>query len=339
MTKKYFYSFIFYAFVIFLYISCASAPKNNKPLWADTDTINQIYPAEDYIAKTGCSTVEENAATIADGELSNYFSHQITSITKAYQRMTDNADDQTDNREIQRSVFIESSIKLFAVAHTLPWFDKSLNRYICCSYIDRKEAWKIYESTVIQAQKNFLSLYKAADDEADPLKRCILLQNCKPSAEEYTKVLDFAHILYDSGEKIYTADRDKISSIDKELNETRMNAVMHVIVKNDKEGAVDRKLSSLLSNEGYMFSDREYAYIVQAVIETNKTKYADSVTADPGITVTINNGTETVFSYSKNLPRISGFLQAETLVDKKIYSAVEKELDASFVSEFQAALR
>src|SRR5574344_126855 len=329
---------ICFSFLSLLLFSCTST-KESRPLWADDTTVNSVYPSSEYIARIATSSIESSSAALAESELGKYFSHQVTSETKAYQRISNDAANTTDDRELVRTVSINSSFKLFAVSHTTPWFDKSAKRYVCCAYIKRDEAWKVYEPVVLQAQKKYLASYNAAVSESDPLKQIALLAKCDAPAETYVDTLDLAHALYAEGAAPYEADRNTIASLNEKATAAKLAATMRVVVKNDKDGRIARILSSLLSQQGYVLSSSSFAYVVSAEVQQNKKKFEDSITAYPDITVAINNGAETLFNYSKNFDRVSGFAEAEALVDSRIYSAIEKELNSSFIPEFQSSLQ
>ena len=116
---------------------------------------------------------------------------------------------------------------------------------------------------------------------------------------------------------------------------------MLVTVTQDNENRIFRCMTGLLSEEGFVLTAKPFqaVYKVLVLVEPNKVRHGDMLTAAPGISVSLSNGTEQVFSYTKTLERISGFSEAEGFVDKKIYAALEDELRASFLTELRAILK
>src|SRR5574344_1681006 len=166
-------------------VSCAST-KEARPLWSDDTTLETVYPNAEYIARIASSPIEASSSVLAESELTKYFSHKVTSDTKAYQHISNDGDKTTtDDREIVRTVSVESSMNLFAVSHTTPWFDKKTNKYICCAYINRAEAWKRDEPVVLPKQKQFFASYTDAEAESDPLTKIMKLSKSISSADEY----------------------------------------------------------------------------------------------------------------------------------------------------------
>lgn len=323
----------FLSLSILILVSCAST-KEERPLWADDFTLEQVYPSSKYIARIGYSELEKNSTAYADSELSSYFSRKVKSDVTATQTLSDKKNESASDKTLTRTVNVQSVTELFAVNHTKPYFDKQSKKYICCAYINRQEAFASCEPKVQQAQKEFIALYNQAEKENDPFTKIKLLENCKPSAENYLSTLDFAHLLYEQGENKYISDRDLIGSIQEKIVNTKMNITMNVTVANDKDGKVSKKVSALLSNEGYVLTNKNYAYSVEVDVEQNKNVYSETVTADPTVAIKITNGKKVFFSYSKTLSHVSGFKEAEALVDKKIYSSIENELENSFIKEF-----
>ena len=326
-------------FLALLSVSCSSVQNQARPLWADDEGVLYAYPSENYIARLGYGESAASAKAFSDAELARYFEHSVQTTTQASQTMT-NASGKTTSQEsvLQRNVTINSDLTLFAVGHTQPWLDKTTGQYIACSYINRREAWKIYEKKLTQSKKEFDYLYDAAIKEEDLLKKISRLKSTNSSSQTFVTRLDFAQTLYPPSEEFYTADRDRIASIQSLMESARMNCVMNMIVSGDKDNRIRRIAESFFVSENFIISSKSYVYTVSVSVEPNKTYHEQSITAEPGITVAIHNGKENLFTYNKNLPRIAGFTEAEALVDKKIYDALESELNASFAQALREFL-
>ena len=52
--------------ILFFASLCFSSPKNKKPLWADLNTINQIFPSTEYVTGLAQSKNEQTAIALAD---------------------------------------------------------------------------------------------------------------------------------------------------------------------------------------------------------------------------------------------------------------------------------
>ena len=328
----------FFLLLSALVLSCASgAAPEEKPLWASQDTLDQAYPPAAYIARLGLAHSPEAAAALAESELASYFTHSVTLGTTASQQLTS---DGRSSGNLTREVHIRAAMELFAVHKTEPWYDRARRRYAVAAYIDRAEAWGLYRPSLLSRREAFMAHYDQAAAESDPFKKIRLLHACQESGAAFQSDLDFLRLLAPAAEPDFAADRRRLAGLSQEMTAARLAARLCVRVQNDEEGRIERLLSAQLSGGGYYLSDSGYAYQVLAVIQPNLARHSldgDTVfTAQPGISIAVTNGREELFSYSKSLERISGFSQA--FVNKKLYAALEEEVQKSFLKEFKAAL-
>ena len=209
----------------------------------------------------------------------------------------------------------------------------------CFGFRDTGQAWGVFSPKVVQAQKAFRAQYDSADDEPDALKKLVRLRRAQPLAEDYADLLDFAHALSPERAAPYEADRARIAAVGEAMITARLEATMRVTVTGDLENRIKRKVSALLAAQNFVLSERGFAYSVAVTVERNKVVRSSDdniITAEPGITVAVTNGSENIATYAKTFKRISGF--SDEFVDKKIFDALEKELDKSFADELQAAI-
>lgn len=322
-----------------VFASCAST-NVEKPLWANPDTLEAAYPRADYIARMSFGESAAAAALLAESELVSHFAHSVRVETNAKDSKSMVNGKYDSSQEVNREVNIRSNMNLFAVHKTNAWYDKTTKKYAVCAYIDRKEAWSLYKPHVIQTKEAFLSYYDKAVKESDAFKKIKILHECEESAQDFLSDLEFTRLLSPQGVEEFASERKKASGLKELSSSARLAASMKVSVKDDDQNRISRAVSGLLSGEGYYLSDKNYAYLVNVVVEKNIEKHKDGddtiFTSEPGLTISIANGSEKLFSYNKTMPRISGF--SEGFVNKKIYAALETEINETFIKEFKEAL-
>lgn len=320
--KKNIISLLGFVFLFGLLTGC-STTKNvvQPPLWADSLTVNQIFPEEDFITGIGNGSSESIAMTMADGNIASYFSREISSSTTASQKLSNN---ENDEQSLNRQININSRITLFGIEHTKGWFNKQEKTWYVCSYLNRVKSWKIYESNVAQEKEKFYSFYNSAQKEKDPFKKISLLNKAKSEGKNYSDILTFAEFLYKKGCQEYSKDRFVIASIDQKIAEINLNLKVKVTVSGELGAQYKKSIEKVLTNNGFLISDKNYFYTVKAEINSNKSKFPGSIVAEPTVTIHIENTNETLFTLSKTADRISGFTEAEILVDKKINNAIIK---------------
>ena len=338
------FSFTFSFLCLFFAAGCASV-KEQPPLWAEEDTLESVYPSASYIARVGRGDSVQNASAFADAELTRHFEHSVTSLTSASQTMTSGQDGTTTTeRTLNRKVLVDSSMQLFAVHHTDSWYDAKKKRYVVCSYIDRQEAFTVFESRIQQAKELFDSYYKNASSETNPILKTASLKDCKAPAENYLSVLNFAHTLMPSYDSRYADERKRIASVDAEIAQLKNTLVFYLDVKGDSDSRIKAVVSKSITDCGYKVTDsvqgsaKNSVCTVNVNVLPNKIYHEQTITANPSVEVKISGGAKTVFSYSRTLDRITGFKQAEAFVDKKIYDGLEGELKASLTQAVKDAL-
>ncbi len=339
--------------VMALSAGCASKQEDTEiPLWASYDTIEAVYPTSDYIARIAYSEDRTAAAALAESELGSYFSHSVHSVVQGRQVMTDSASGAgvgaqaaSVSRKIERTVTVESLNKLFDVKKTTPWYNRQKKQYVCCAYIKRADAWKLYEGSVRDACNKFHTFYDRAAAEKDPIRKLSLLDLCQEPAEDFFVSLEMARLLLPGKENAFAEDRKLAEGLELEKEAARINSVIYVNVIGDESGKLARMLSQMVSDTGLIITKKrsEAVYEVLVELDFGKSEFGETMTAEPGLSVSmksiVQGGGKEKFSYRRNLPKQSGFTAAQALIERKILTSAEEELKASFPAEFSAVLK
>lgn len=336
---------VFAIFVVTIFIGgCASGKVEERPLWTDSYTVGQVFPSEKYVTGIGKGASRDVAVNLADGNLASYFSREISSSVSA-QQIISNDENSKNQEELVRNVTVKSQVALAGVNHTDVWFDKKEKQYYCCSYLDRAQAWKNFESTVAQEKSKFYSFLNSAQEkklEKDPFKKIEVLKSAKEQGEEYQKVILFSEILYKTGCAAYSNDRDVIASIDQKISDTAMSISMtpvyYMHIEEPKHYISDSFSSiigKLITDAGFKVTD-EIQYVMNVFILDGKEKVDDVIVSIPEIKIEVKNDSTTYLSYSAVLEKMTVFAEAEKLLDNKIYKAVEKALKEDFGPQLSA---
>lgn len=340
----------FASFFIILGLSgCASKQTNTeKPLWASDETIESVYPNAVYIARIGYATSSTAAASMAEAELVSYFSHTVHSQVKASQVMTDskksgqesNGSDSKVSRKIERTVNVDSMQELFDVHKTQAWFDRQNKKYICCAYIKRADAFKLYEGSVSQAKNVFRTFYDKAVAEKDPLEKLELLLACKEPGEAYLDSLQISRLLNPNKESAFAGDRKYVEGLDAEIDGCRKNCRMYVRASNEEGGKLIPCVIKIIKSQalyvGESAKDSPYELLID--LDMGKIVHGETLTCQPELSISIRlNSSDSAdkLSYKKSLAKQSGFTEAQAFVDKKILASAEIELKASLGEELK----
>ncbi|WP_296332286.1 hypothetical protein [uncultured Treponema sp.] len=329
---------VFFTSISFFMFSCASVPVA-MPLWADSSTVDQCYPKQDYIARIGYAKDRKMAELAAESELGSYFSHTVHSLIKANEYIS-NTNKSSDSQKIEREITIESMNNLFDVRKTAPWFNRERKQYICCAYINRNDAWNVYERIVRDSRDKFRQLYDAAVLEEEPLRKLRVLDKCDIPSKDFIAKLENARLIMPGKEDVFLSDRKIAEGLELDKKTAKENCVVYIESKNDEKGQLLRNVSSIISKTGFAVSSKktEAAYNVIINLEYGLIAHGETVTASPSLTVKMKTNKRDVWTYTRNLTKQSGFTAAEALVKRKILNSAENEIKKDFESEFESML-
>ncbi len=339
-------------FIIIGLSGCASKQTNTeKPLWASDETIEGVYPNATYIARIGYAASSSAAASMAEAELASYFSHTVHSQVKASQTMSDtkkssqesNGSDSKVSRKIERTVNVESMQELFDVHKTQPWFDRQNKKYVCCAYIKRADAFKLYEGSVSQAKNVFRTFYDKAAGEKDPLEKLELLASCKESGEAYLETLQISRLLHPNKESAFAGDRKLAEGLDQEMAACRKNCRIYIKASNNDGEKLKACVTKIVKDQGFYVgedsSDAPYELLID--LDAGKTVHGETITCQPELSLSIKligSSSGDKLNYQRTLAKQSGFTEAQALVDRKILASAEQELNSSLAEELKKLL-
>ena len=334
------FGFLIFAVIGFSLViaSCKSTGVENRPLWTDASTIAQVFSPEEYVTGIGRAVTADVAVNLADGNLAAYFSREIISVTSAQTNIS-SSDTGHGDESLLRDVTVVSESVLSGVEHTNPWFDKKEKVWYVCSYLNRKEAWEHFEPVINQDKNNFYSFIESAEKEEDPFKRIAYLNEAKTAGQNYEKSILFSEILYQKGSAAYSSDRKMLASLDEKISTVVKNIAMNVVLTKGTDERYKGILESIVSDNGFTVSSVKNSYDIIVSVDNKKQKFTDTVVANPEIKIEIKNPSFTFFIWTKTMDRVTGFTEAENLLDTKITRAVEKALRNEFGPAMKNVMR
>ena len=325
---------IFELHILSLFLVFNSYLFADAPLWYEN--IEMVYPDEKYIAQIGYGKDKNTAAIDALDSIARFFSTTMSTNVKAKTMLRSESQNTDIKRELEVTTLVQSQIKLFAVEYSKPYFDKKIKQTVIVVYIDREKAWQIYEAKIKKSAISFFQQYQNAFMQTDKLKKYFLLSKAKPLSNDFLIAYEFALLLYPSKCRTFYGDlNDKANLLDVSMNELKMECSMTVVVKNDSSSMIQRKISSLLSETGFVIQKQNGTYQVlvncACDVTEEKNSYGRTFTSYPSIEVIINNDEKTIFSYVKTCKKTVAFERQKNITLS--YQKLEKELENSFINE------
>ncbi len=309
-----------------------------EPVWYEN--LKSVYPDAQYISNIGYGKNKDEASADALNGISRFFSTKVSTSVEAREEMRV-MNGQTDiKRELDAKTVVESQMELFAVEYSKPYFDKKTKQTAIVAYIDRAKAWRVYREKLDSYASSFMKEYQLASSQTDKLKQYFLFKSAKTKAVDFVVPYETGLLLnYAECKASYYEINEKVNSLSAIIKDLKMECTMNVVVKNDNSNTIQRTISSLLSGEGFAVQKEKapYQVLVECIwdVVVAKDSYGETFTSYPGIEVVIQNSGNAIFSYSKTCGKTVAFDRNKNVVMS--YQKLEKELNSTFVKEFNLA--
>ena len=316
----------FFCFLLaFVTISCASSPKAEKPLWADSFSVNQVFPPEKYITALGYANTKEMAASVADGNLASYFSKEISSYTRVTQVLS-NAKEAKER--LSREIIVKSQIELFGIKHTEAYFDSQEKNYIVCAYISREEAWGVLEPK-LNIHYSSLSKNIVQVKNQEGLKAVINVNKILSNASDFEDLYYMALFIYPNRCEKYTHLMEELQKLKEHLSSLSRAVKIKINVKGDVDGRIYAKISSLVSDSNFTVCKSGENHIMNVNVDITEQVTGAVYAIYPKVSVEISDKKEIISSFSKSLEKVAAF--NSNTVQRMALSKIEDVLEEEFV--------
>jgi hypothetical protein len=324
------------ALILLLLDACASSAP--IPEWAGgEDALEAAFPDGRYIKQKGRGDSAKQAETAALSALSRYFLTGIRDVST--ERVSVDSEGRSSST-IEAETFIRSEIELFALRYTEPWLASGSvksGKWETVAYIDRAEAWTIYEPEARKQAGAFTTLFEAAEKERDPLKRFFAYR----AAEQYTASSAYRTTM-EFGQKLapeqmnsaFAEVRAAVAKIPQKMDEAKKAANIFVAVDTDNEGALNAALAKALGDDGWAVAkSRAGAAAVCAATVTEGIQKSDMGTFYfPKISITLRSSSGgDVFSCSIEAAK-QGAINPD-IAKLRAYTALAAAIEKQFAVE------
>lgn len=319
----------------FLLFTAAVYAAAKPPLWYDA--LETVYPEDRFIAQIGYGKTRQDAEVDALAHIAGFFQTSVSRRIEAQESFISKNGDETREKELTEQISVHSQMNLFAVEYSKPYADKSIRQTAIVAYIDRNKAWRLYESKMRAYSESFLQQYTAADSRQDPLQKYLLFSAAKESANTFLVGYELGMLLAPVPCKAsYSAVNTKVLALKAKINDLKTACMMQVTVTGDSANIIQRKITALLSSEGFALQKQQAPYQVHAEytapVNAAKDEYGETFISYPGIEISIEHNDTVIFSYSKTCSKTVAFTKQKN--STMSYQKIEKELEASFLAEF-----
>jgi hypothetical protein len=325
---------------------CGSAPEapagdiQPPPAWAQAaNGLETEYPAARYIAQKGRGPDLTSAQNDGVARISQYFTSEISSFSSSGMSISRVNGETEKETQVKTETFVNSQTDLFAVRYASDsWYNRGEGQWETVAYIDRDEAWAIYEPQVRQRADAFTLLYQAAETEGEPFRKFFQYKKAKIFAEqELDSCLSFAQFLHPRKAERYDEARSFISRLPQSIDQSRANAGIFVDCPVDFEGIAAAALTQVLSAEGFPVARDLFtaSTVCTATIEEGVQTLPAGTFYTPALRITIaGKSGSPLFSCAIKTERIGA--QNPDLAKRRAYTALAGEIRKLFHDELIA---
>lgn len=319
-------------FLAVLFISCVSTQVENVED-ASLAFEKELFSSDRYIAQRGYGPSRDSAKNAALAGISRYFSQAIR--VKSEERVSITNDETIST--IDEETFVESQTELFAVHYLDAKQNEVTGEWECAAYIDRDEAWQIYEPQIEMDAQRFRDLYSMASKETDPLKSALYLVNAKKTAvrSELAIKLNFAAILYPASGAAYWDLSEQLGSVDGAVRRAVAKCATYTVCEPD-EATLRGGINSALNSDGFpvVQSGSDAQYVCRMSVKENEQVMQAGTFYTPQVEVTFTKGGVAVASYAFSVSRTGA--SNPSVAKQRAYNAVASELNRSLIQNLSA---
>jgi hypothetical protein len=240
------------------------------------------------------------------------------------------------------STLIQSQIRLAALRYAEdPWRNPATDQWETVAYIDREEAWILYEPQAKKAAAALLALDAAAQNEAEPFTQALRYGAAAAYADsaEYGAVRGFAQALHPQNAQACFAEADSAAAaLPEKQYAARQNAPVFVDCPADFDGIIRNAAAAALGAEGFPAEQNRAAARALLRIRVDEgMEQRQGVTAyTPALSGTVEAASAAVFSFSVTAPRQAAV--TPEVAKRRAYTALAAALGQSFSGELNRKL-
>jgi hypothetical protein len=330
-----------------LLLSCATSGPAAGPAavpgWAAAPgAVDAVYPDGAYIARIGRGQTREAAEAAGAAEIARYFSSRVSAAAGFRETaVQQNGVTVGEGLEFESSAFISSEINLFGLRYAPDaFYHNAEKQWLTVAYLDRAEAWAVYEPRFKKQADTFRSLYRAAESEGDPFKKALRWR----TAARYAQSADFeaanslGQILYPARmNAAFSAVRGEIAALPQKTAEARGNAGVYIDCPVDFESLIANALSRALAAEGFpVAKTRAGAAAVCAVtVDEGMQKRDLGIFYFPSLRAVFSGASGALFTYTASAGSVNAV--SPDVAKRRAYRALEAQIQKTFTLESETA--
>jgi hypothetical protein len=315
--------------------SPAAAPA--RPAWARD--LESVYPSGRYIAQTGYGATGEAARDAALAAIARYFTSRVEAESGYNSSETQLNGVSTTREYAYDTARVTSQVELAAVRYTEPWRDADAGNYVCAAYLDRDEAWTVYEPRLRSVTGPFTAAYQAAEAAGDPLRQAYRYPAAARMATADTlAALDFAQILAPDKAKAYDDARRAIAGAAQKGADAKARTALVIHCEDDIDGIIAGAITAAFSGGGFRVTRDEALSTnwAEAVIDGGKQTLEAGTFYTPRLTVTVYGAGGAIFTWTASAARQGA--RDPAIAQRRAWTALAEEVKRGLWAAFDTEM-
>lgn len=304
------------------------------PAWAAHREVE--YPSARYIVAEGEGATVKEAENHALSRISLFF-NTTTEVSNDMLRQYNELDSGgaysfSGRTGVVERAHVGSQAEFFGVRFAEPYAARGKSHAL--AYIDRDEAFRVYEADVAQNSALIESLLSVAESRSNPIAAYRCARSACGIAQFTENLVKNALIVRPKGSATLSAVAPLAERARAALPLCRSRCGFSVRVGNDRQGVVGASLSKALESMGYSGADSG-GFTVAAEISAELTGGGKNRFVAPTMTVgAVSEDGTRFFSWSRSIPKVGS--RSEDDAYRRAYLALCREIESSFAEEFES---
>lgn len=317
-------------FVSPIFAKSKKVEEIKAPIWVSDEGRNKLFPKSEYLTASAYGSSDTDAKSKAASEISGTIKSIIESNVTTDYSATEENDSVVSRKTVSQNVDIFSDNTVFQLEYTVPFYSPDYGMYVCVAYINRDKAFNAVLPKLNKSLQIFPVTYKKALAIEDPFEKILAIQNALVLLKEFYEVYDFSlAVAPEKTQKYSEVDILAAAAIVK-LNELKSQIAIVVQVEGDNNNQIlDKITQSFTSKNFIVVKSGSYDYKAKVIVNTELVKTQETFQTYPSIIIEVLAGSNTKYSYSKQLDKVAGFDESTAI--RRSYLNLCKVIEDEFL--------
>ena len=295
---------LFASLAALAFAACTTQPAAPAPWAAGPDALGQVYPGERYLVRDGYGKTRSAAEAAASAELGRFISSEVSSERSVNLSSIETDGTLRESVVTRDEAYVKSTLNLFGIRHAEDaYYDRSRKLWRSAAYIDRAEAWQVYEPRFRQEAAAFLAFYNAAENEPEPFRKVLRYEAAGRYAAsgDFVSAHIFGQILYPGKmQEAFAGVRTALAALPQKTDGARRDAAVYIHCPTDFEGRITAALTGVFAARGFPIAKtRQTARAVcEVTIDEGEQKRDLGVFYHPSLRAVISGSSGEVAGFS-----------------------------------------